>query len=101
MNNHVVHNSSDPNQIANAQDWQEDRDRDLDYIIQSPRGRRWLHSLIHDYCNVERRSHVPGDHDSTAFNEGARSVGLALVDQIKNRDYGKYIEMLKEADGGN
>ena len=96
---HVVTNSSDEQQIKRAADWQEDRDRDLDHLLVSPRGRRWLHQLIFETCNVNRRSHVPGDPESTAFNEGARCVGLALLEDIKARDYGKYLAMLEEAEG--
>jgi hypothetical protein len=99
MNKHVVQNSADPEQIAKAADWQEDVARDLDYILQSPRGRRWLYTLIYDTCHIERRSHVPGDPDSTAFNEGGRMVGQALLDQVKARDYGAYIKMMEEAGG--
>lgn len=100
MKKHVVQNSSDEVQIAKAADWQDDRDRDLDYILQSPRGRRWLHTLIMETCHVEQRSHVPGDPDSTAFNEGGRMVGQTLLDQVRDRDYGLYLTMLEEADDG-
>lgn len=97
MSKHVVHDSSDEAQIKRALDWQKDRDRDLDAILASPRGRRFLHEVIFDLCHVEARSHVPGDPESSAFNEGARMVGQILLERIRERDFDAFVLMLSEA----
>jgi hypothetical protein len=96
MARHVVQNSADPQQIAEAADWQEDLARDLDYILQSPRGRRFLYSLIFDTCCLERACHVPGDPESTARNDGVRMVGQNILSAVRSRDYAKYLKMLEE-----
>ena len=93
---HVVRDSSDEAQVKKAEANEEDENRDLDYILKEPRGRRWLYQLIHGTCHVEFRSHVPGDHDSTSFNEGARSVGQTVLDQIKSHSSQHYMLMLAE-----
>jgi hypothetical protein len=95
---HVVTDSSNPEQIKKAADWQEDKARDLDYILQSKRGRRWLYGVIFDDCHAELRSHVPGDAESTAFNEGVRGVGIEILHRIKDRNFALYLAMLKEAE---
>lgn len=98
MNDHVVRNSSDLTQIQKAEDWQEDRERDLDYILKHERGRRWLYTLIFDTCHINLRSHVPGDPESTAFNEGARMIGQDIINKIKDRDMSAYLTMVKEGE---
>lgn len=92
----IVWNSADEAQISKAKDWQDDVERDLDEILQSRRGRRWLRTLVFDICHIERSSHVPGDPESTARNDGVRMIGQTVVEQIKARDHGKYILMLEE-----
>lgn len=92
----MTYDASDPAQIAKAEKEAEDRARDLDYILKEPRGRRFLYELIYDTCHVGRLSHIPGDSDSTAFNEGARSVGEALLEAIRVRSKPLYLKMLEE-----
>lgn len=96
MSKHVVTNSADEAQIAKAADWQDDVARDLDTILGINRGRRFLYMLIFDTCHAEQRSHVPGDPESTAFNEGARMVGQELLARIRDRNFDAYIKMLEE-----
>lgn len=96
MSRTVVTDSSDEAQVTKAQKEQEDRDRDLSYILKEPRGRRWLYELIFATCHVSHLSHVPGDVHSTAFNEGARSIGERVLAEIQSRDFGKYLAMLEE-----
>lgn len=92
----MTYDASDPEQVAKAQKEQADRERDLDYILKEPRGRRFMYDLIYGTCHVGRLSHIPGDSDSTAFNEGARSVGEALLEQIRTQAKAKFILMLEE-----
>jgi hypothetical protein len=92
----MTYDASDPAQVAKAQKAEQDRERDLDYILKEPRGRRFLYDLIYGTCHVGRLSHIPGDSDSTAFNEGARSVGEALLEQVRTQAKAKYVLMLQE-----
>jgi hypothetical protein len=92
----MTYDASDPAQVAKAEKEEADRQRDLDYILKEPRGRRFLYGLIYDTCHVGRLSHIPGDSDSTAFNEGARSVGEALLEQIRTQAKAKYMVMMHE-----
>jgi len=92
----MSYDASNEAHIAKAKKEQADRERDLDYVLKEPRGRRFLYELIYGTCHVGRLSHIPGDSDSTAFNEGARSVGEALREQIRTQAKAKYMLMLEE-----
>ena len=92
----MTYDASDPAQVAKAQKHEEDLAKDLDYVLKEPRGRRFLYGLIFDTCHVNRLSHIPGDSDSTSFNEGARSVGEALLEQLRVQAKAKYMLMLQE-----
>lgn len=94
----VVTNSSDELQIKAAMDGEKDREKDIQFLLSQPRGRRWLHGLIYDKCHVGSLSHVPRDTHSTAFNEGARSVGEALQEEIRSNHHALYLKMLEEND---
>ena len=94
----VVTNSNDEVQIKKAEDGEKDRARDLAFILSSPRGRRWLYELIFSRSHVNRLSHVPRDTHSTAFNEGARSVGESVLETIRHEHHAAFITMLEEND---
>lgn len=96
---HTVYDASDPAQIKKAEEAQKDLDRDLDYILKEQRGRRWLYGLIFDRCHMHALSHVPRDTHSTAFNEGARSIGEAILEDIRSRDFAAYMKMMSENHG--
>ena len=92
----MSYDASNEADIAKAQKAEADRERDLDYIMKEPRGRRFMYELIYGTCHVDRPSHMPGDSDTTAFNEGARAVGQAMLDRIRLRAKAKYMLMLTE-----
>jgi hypothetical protein len=92
----MSYNASDPVHVTKAKKLDTDRERDLDFVLKEPRGRRFVYDLIFNTCHVGRLSHIPGDSDSTAFNEGARSVGEALHEQIRTQAKAKYMMMLEE-----
>ncbi len=94
----IVKDSNDELQIKKAMDGEKDRERDLAFIMGAPRGRRWLYELIHTRCHVGNLSHVPRDTHSTAFNEGARSVGEALLEEVRSNHHALFIKMLEEND---
>ncbi len=69
---------------------------ELLWLMSDPRGRRWIWRRLGE-VGVYRQSLVPGDFAGTAFNEGQRSVGLKLINQITQHCPGRFTEMQKEA----
>lgn len=94
--NVIPYDASNPEHVAEAKKDMEDRDKDILFVLGEQRGRRWLYDHIFSKCHVLSISHVPIDRDSTAFNEGARSVGLALDDTLRQRSPKLYMKMLEE-----
>lgn len=94
----IIRDSNDEIAIKKVIDGEKDRERDLAFLLGAPRGRRWLHDLIYIKCHVGQLSHVPRDTHSTAFNEGARSVGEALLEEIRSNHHALYLKMLEEND---
>ena len=92
----MIKDTSNEAEVKKAERDFEDREKDLLWILSSPRGRRWLHTLIFETCHADRQSLVFGDNQTTAFNEGGRAVGLALKEEIRARAFDKFLMMLKE-----
>ncbi len=88
------YNPEDPKDIADAEKKLEDTARDLEIVMRSPEGRRLVYRIIYEMCHATQTSHVPGCSDSTAFNEGSRAVGLALLSEAIVEP--NYLLMLKE-----
>ena len=95
----IVYDASNPQQLADVADDMKDRGRDLDHVMKNERGRRWMYDLIHGICHKDAPSFVPGDRESTAFNEGARSIGNRLDDQIRSDHFDGWMLMMKENHG--
>ena len=95
----VVTDASDEDQIEKARKAEAAGDGDLEVILKSENGRRWLYNLAYETCHYGARSHVAGDPDSSAFNEGGRSVGIAVLDQIKDQRPDMYMKMMEENHG--
>lgn len=96
MSKHAVTDTSDERQIKLVQDQQDALDRGLEDIMNNERARKWLIDRINTHCHLESTSHVPGCSDSTAFNEGARSVGQNLISEIRDAFPNQYLKMLEE-----
>lgn len=94
----IVRDSTDELQIKQAMDGEKDRERDLHFVMLQPRGRRWIYDLIYVKCHIGQISHVPDDTHSTAFNEGARAIGNALLEEVRGNYHALYIKMLEEND---
>ena len=94
-----VTDSSDPEQVRAAELDSDDRLKDLEWILSTPRGRRWVYELAYERAHLRNLSFVPGDQHSTAFNEGARSVGEAVVEELRTLHFNAFIEMMKENNG--
>lgn len=92
----MTYDASDPAQVAKAEREEEDAEKDVDFIVSQPRGRRWLYRLMFSSSHLTSPSFVPGSFDSTAFNEGSRSVGSQLHEQLRSRNPVAYMKMLEE-----
>jgi hypothetical protein len=90
------HDASNPEHVEEAEKVRKDRDQDVVFIMSQPRGRRWVYDLIWDKCHKDSISHVPNDNASTAFNEGARSVGSVLESVLRHEVSRMYMKMLEE-----
>lgn len=95
-NSFVVHDSSDEQQVKKAQALQEDKDKDLMFVLKEERGRRFLYEIIFNDCHMMANSHVPASSDSSAYNEGARQVGIALFNRCKAASKSHTLTMLEE-----
>ena len=96
MSNFVVHDSSDEQQVKKAQALQEDKGKDLMFVLKEERGRRFLYEIIFNDCHMMANSHVPASSDSSAYNEGARQVGIALFNRCKEASKSHTLTMLEE-----
>jgi len=97
LGKHVkLYDASDPAHVKEAEKEEDDREQDILFVLGQPRGRRWLYEFIWRRCHLLAPSQVPGDRESTSFNEGARSVGIALHEQLRERSPKLYMKMLEE-----
>lgn len=96
----MVGNAADVKQVKKAKQYEkhrEERERtDLQAILDTVHGRRFVWKQLSD-AGVFRLSYVPGDSHSTAFNEGRRNQGLALLLAVQQLDPTLYHLMAKEA----
>lgn len=96
MSKHVITDSTNPDQISKAEDQELDRERDLEWVLSSMRGRRWLYEVIYSKAHTNNGSFVMGQSDSTAFNEGARSIGATLLEDIRFKHPKQFLKMHEE-----
>jgi|TARA_R110000796_G_scaffold35622_1_gene91390 hypothetical protein len=96
MSRKVVYDSSDEGQVRAAEKDEADRDKDLQWILSSPRGRRWIYDLCYGKCHIERASFCGTDTHGTSFNEGGRAIGSALMDDVRTAYFGAFMKMMEE-----
>jgi hypothetical protein len=68
---------------------------DLREIMASPAGRRLMWRLL-DRAGLYRLSHAGEATHQTAFAEGARNFGLALLDELTAHCHTSYLQMVAE-----
>lgn len=68
---------------------------DLRTVMDSPEGRRHIWRTL-SKCGIHRQSYIP-DSDSTAFNEGQRSIGLWQYAELQSNCADLYALMVSEA----
>ena len=73
--------------------WDEE---DLRTILKTKWGRRFVWRLL-SRCNIFSQSFVMGDPMATAFNEGRRSIGNTLLQQVTAINPESYLQMVKAA----
>ena len=91
-----LYDPSNPEHVKEAEAAMKDQDKDILYLMGQPRGRRWVYNLIWGTCHKDGISHIPGDKESTSFNEGARSVGSSLEQTLRLETPKMYMKMLEE-----
>tara|TARA_R110002020_G_scaffold352176_3_gene565304 strand:- start:84 stop:389 length:306 start_codon:yes stop_codon:yes gene_type:complete len=96
MSAQPFYDANNPEHVRKAELKQEDIDKDIEFILSKDRGRRWLYNLIWGQGHIASPSHMPGDVHGTAFNEGARSFGVAVHEEIRKASPKMYMKMLEE-----
>jgi hypothetical protein len=93
------YDAGDPKQVRNKQreaDFRELTDDGvLKNLMSTNAGRDWVWRML-SACHVFATSWVRGEADSTAYNEGQRSIGLQLMLAITRADPEGYILMQRE-----
>ncbi len=72
------------------------READLRAVLQTPAGRRLYWRLVNEVSCAFGPSFA-GDAHATAYNEGRRAVGLAMVLEAQTLQPDEYVAMLAEA----
>lgn len=91
-----ITDTDDPEQVAKAQKLSEDEDEDIVAILKTARGRRWIAKLMFDTCHIMRVSYSPAGPGASDFNDGARSVGLAIWEEIRTGPQPELLSTLVE-----
>jgi hypothetical protein len=73
----------------------EDSANDLNYIVNKPRGRRWLYQLIWGIGHYSELS-ASLEKEDTVFREGQRSVAIAVHEEVRRLRPDMYMKMLEE-----
>lgn len=93
-------NAADQRQVKKAKQrerWRRESElRDLSAVCHTREGRRFVWRTL-TASGVFRVSFVQGEPESTAFNEGRRSLGLSLMADLHELDPSLYGRMGKEA----
>lgn len=94
-----AYDASDEKQIKERENKAAVRERQSRQVVAdllaNTAGRTWMWTVLSD-CNAFSQSFVPGEADSTAFNEGKRSVGNRLIAEVMRVDPSLYLKMLEE-----
>jgi hypothetical protein len=95
----LVKNAADPAQVAEAgrkerrsqqRDW-----NDVRVVMSTKEGRRFVFKIL-SMCRMNKLSFNPDNPNWTAFNEGARNVGLAIQAEVIQAAPKAWSEMISE-----
>lgn len=98
MSNKIVTDTEDKDQIKKAEERMKRAVNGLRALLRTADGRSFLYEHIYVTCHKNGCSHVPGNPNTTDFNEGARQVGVQLEEIIKEMDLDLWLKMHKEND---
>lgn len=87
------YNAANPEHVAKAEKAFLDQLDDLQHVLQSERGRRFIYSLCY---SLDTPSYVPNDMFATAYNEGSRAVGRDLLERVRQISPKMFIKMHEE-----
>lgn len=94
--------ASDPQQVNERNSRAGHRTRRLRAVLQDllakQDGREWLWQFMADLMLTDKQI-VAGDPVATAFRDGQREVGLALMRKLARTDAANFAAMLRENDG--
>lgn len=94
----ILDDSPDPRIEESAKEAKRRRQRELSDIrkvVSSPEGRRFVYR-IWGMCGIFRNS-FSLNSNQTAFNEGRRDVGLAILNDVNKADRTAFSKMQSEA----
>jgi hypothetical protein len=96
----VPYDASDPEQVKKrdlASKRREKQHREaLLALLQSAAGRSWVYTLL-ESCNMFSTTFVRGESDSSAYNEGRRSVAIQIWASLEVISPDLLLQMRKEA----
>lgn len=100
----LPYDASDPVQVAEAKTAEGRREKRLKQtlvgILSVKDGREWVWELLSN-TGMYQQSFVRGEPESTAFNEGKRSIGNLILAAIVAADPQAFVTMMKEFGGKN
>ena len=77
--------------MSHAEFMRKRNEEDLRSILKTPYGKRFVYRLIKP---VFMTAWIQGEVDTTAYNEGRRSLGIALFEEVKRIDPEAYLKMV-------
>lgn len=103
MSDQFIKNVGDPEQVKSAKKKEQqkvlDEKNDLLWILSDIRGRRFVWRLF-GMCNMFSHS-MRADSHLTAFNEGARNIGLTIFNEVIVASPESYQKMMSEQQEGD
>lgn len=93
----IASNEEAQARLRSREERREQQEReDLRAVLRTIEGRRLVWRFIDDVAGAFSRSYV-GDTTGTIFNEGRRSIGLALMVEAQRASHADYVHMMAEA----
>lgn len=65
-------------------------------VMTNAHGRKWIYDFL-DRCFIYGNPFIPGQPDTTAFNNGVANVGKILLADVQAAAPDLYMQMIKEA----
>jgi hypothetical protein len=99
MSEGIVRNAANPRQVRAAKKIEKTREKiekdDLAWLLSDRRGRRIYWKWM-SMCGPFKQSFSQKGNDRTNFNEGRRSIGLLMLDELTKVKPEAYVQMSRE-----